>query len=95
MYDRQMYNADTGNWVTYLGGGEQGMDWQMDDDCRMQAEWDAEMEDRIADTTQSRTARVMDALVYARDRKRRADNRAAYEAMMQKRMAVINSPING
>lgn len=70
-------NMDTGNYVTYQGGGEYGMDWQMDDDCRMQSEWDSEREDIINDAAAPRTTRVMTAIMLAADRKRRADNIAS------------------
>jgi hypothetical protein len=70
-------NPDTGNYVVYTGGGEYGMDWQMDDDYRMQSELDSEREDIINDTAAPRMARVMTAILLAADRKRRANNIAS------------------
>ena len=87
---RQMYNADTGNWVTYQGGGEYGMDCQMDEDWRMQMEWDAEMEDTVADTTLPLDERLDAAMRLAKDRQRRAINKARYEAHVA---AIVPKPI--
>lgn len=87
--NRQMFNPDTGNWITFQGGGEWGMDWQMDDDCRMQGEWDAEMEDIIADTTEPLKVRLQTALRLAKDRQRRAINIARYNVKVTQRTAAI------
>ena len=87
---RQMYNPDTGNWVALRGGGEHGMNCQMDDDYMAQMEWDAEMEDMVADTTLPLAERLEAATRLAASRQRRAINKARYAAHVA---AIVPKPI--
>ena len=93
MSDKMIFNDATGNWVPYQGGGEYGMDCQLDEDTREQAEWDAMMEDDVADTTLPLKTRLKYLMVLAKDRQRREINKAKQAAVDAERAAIMAKPI--
>jgi hypothetical protein len=65
----------------------------LDEDTREQAEWDAMMEDDVADTTLPLKTRLKYLMVLAKDRQRREINKAKQAAVDAERAAIMAKPI--